>query len=349
MQEALRNASHSIYLESYIFLDDGVGREFVDILVAKAQQGVRVHLILDGLGSFWFSMQSVKRLQSAGAQVLSFQSLAFHRLLKSIRRLFHRNHRKTLIVDRRVGFIGGVNVRKEYADWLDLHLQIVGEAEVAPMVQSFARTWVLGGGLRRHVRELHRDTFEILKKKVRHIVYVFAHPYRRFRERSRVRHFYIEALRNAREHILIATPYFIPDPKLLRAFSDAIRRKVKIDLLVPLVVDVRILTIGMHAMFSRAHELGIKLHLLPTMMHGKAMIVDHKWGMVGSSNIDARSFFYNHEANIAFTNREMVDELARILRHWQSLAKPFDAVRWRRRSLWRKFLEKMAGALAPIL
>lgn len=349
MQEALRSAKESIYLESYIFLDDEIGREFVDILVEKAQQGLDVRLILDGIGSFWFSVAALKRLEAAGARVLSFQSLALRRVFKSVRRLFHRNHRKTLIIDRSIGFIGGVNVDNVTATWLDLHVKIEGVQEVEPMVHSFAKTWVIGGGKRRHVRSLFHLPLVRVRKKIRHIAYVFAHPYVRFKQRSRVRQLYMEALQNARERITIATPYFIPDKKLLDAFAKARRRNVQIDLLVPLFTDLRLVTFAMHDVFVRAHAMGVNLFLLPKMMHGKALVMDARWGTIGSSNIDSRSFFYNHEANITFTNREMVRDLLQIFDGWKRIARPFDAVRWGRRSWYRKVLEWVMGCISPIL
>lgn len=349
MQASLRSAKRSIYLESYIFLDDEIGHEFVDILVQKAQQGLDVRLILDGIGSWGFSVRSVRRLQDAGARVLSFQSLAPVRIVKSLRRLFHRNHRKTLIIDRTVGFIGGVNVKKEYASWLDLHLKIESEAAVNPMVHSFAKTWIRGGGKRRHVRDLLAHSTEMLRRKIRHLSYVFDRPVARFKERGVVRRLYIHAVHTAKRHIVIATPYFLPDKKLLAAFQQARQRGVQIELLIPLHADIRILNYALHGMFSVMHAMGAQLYVLPEMMHGKALVVDGEWGMVGSSNIDARSFFYNHEANVRFSNRTMVRDLLSILYTWRAQARTFDAIRWGRRSLWRKFCERMVGLVSPIL
>lgn len=320
MHEALAQARGSIYLESYIFLDDEVGRAFVDVLVSKAQQGVDVRLILDGLGSFWFSVQSIQRLRAAGARVVSFQSLAYRRFFKSLRRLNNRNHRKILIVDKRVGFIGGVNVRKEYQDWLDLHLRLEGEQILEPMVRSFGQTWIIGGGERRGVRHLLRGSRSRWRQRVRHLRYVFDHPYRRFRENSQVRHEYITACSRAKKSILIATPYFLPDKKLLEAMGEAIARGIQFRILVPGKIDVAILQQAMGRAIRHIHELGGSVYLLPSMMHGKALVVDNDYGMIGSSNIDPRSFFSNHEANVTFTQRAMVADLVNILKKWRVLA-----------------------------
>lgn len=349
IKRELKHAQSSIYLESFIFLDDDIGREFVDILVEKAQQGVEVKLILDGVGSFWFSTVSLKRLHEAGAHVLAFQSLAFRRIIKSFRRLFHRNHRKTLIIDKEIGFIGGVNFRKDFEDWYDLHMQIRGKEEVSPMVRSFGKTWVLGGGSKSLVSKLINHPVVQVKKSARVFKYIFSHPYKRFKERSRVRRLYINAMHNAKQRILIATPYFLPDKKLLDAMIKAIKRGISITVLVPRYTDILLATHAMHALFPRLHAEGIELHLSDKMMHGKAMIVDSSLGMIGSSNIDPRSFFYNHEANITFNSRAMITELEGILLAWQTKAWQFDPKGWEKRPWYVRMLRWIAEAFSPIL
>ncbi len=349
MRAALTQAHDSIYLESYIFLDDDVGRAFVDILVRKAQQGVDVRLILDGLGSFWFSVHSIQRLRAAGARVVSFQSLAYRRFFKSLRRLNNRNHRKILIVDKRVGFIGGVNVRKEYREWLDLHLRLEGSELIEPMVRSFGQTWVIGGGERRGVRHLLRGSSVQWRRRVQHLRYVFDHPYRRFRENSQVRREYIAACRRAKQSITIATPYFLPDKKLLAAFAAAMERGIHLRILVPGQIDVAILHEAMGRTIRKVHELGASVYLLPTMMHGKALVMDATYGMIGSSNIDPRSFFSNHEANITFTKPEMVKDLIKILEKWRHVAAPFRPSRDFKSTLAQWVLGLVGRLLTPLL
>lgn len=349
MREALGNAHSSIYLESYIFLDDEVGRAFVDVLVSKAQQGVDVRLILDGLGSFWFSVQSIQRLRAAGARVVSFQSLAYRRFFKSLRRLNNRNHRKILIVDKCVGFIGGVNVRKEYSDWLDLHLRLEGEELVEPMVRSFGKTWLIGGGERRGVRQLLRVSSIPWRKRVRHLRYVFDHPYRRFRENSQVRREYIAACSRAKHTITIATPYFLPDKKLIQAFGAAMQRGIQIRILIPSDIDVAILHEAMSRSVKKIHALGAAVYLLPTMMHGKALVMDATYGMIGSSNIDPRSFFSNHEANITFTKPAMVKDLVGILERWRLLASPYRPARDFKATLAQWILGLVGRLFTPLL
>ena len=349
MKKALSQSQSSIYLESFIFLDDAIGREFVDILVEKAQQGVEVKLILDGVGSFWFSALSLKRLRDAGAHVLSFQSLAFRRVVKSFRRLLHRNHRKTLIIDKQVGFIGGVNLKKAFEDWHDLHVQISGREQVAPMVRSFGKTWVLGGGSKSLVTKLINHPVTQVKKSARVVKYIFSHPYKRFKERSRVRRLYISALEQARQRVLIATPYFLPDSSLLDAMAKAARRGVMVQVILPRNPDIKIVTYAMHSLFPRLNAMGIDLYLTDKMMHGKAMVVDHNLGMVGSSNIDPRSFFYNHEANITFAVEQMVAELEEILKTWRAAAWKFDPKGWGKQSWYVRMLRWLGELVSPIL
>ncbi len=349
MKDALRQAERSIYLESYVFVDDEIGHAFVDILVERAQAGLDVKVVLDGIGSFWFSVSALRRLQAAGAKVLSFQSLAFKRIFKSFRRLFHRNHRKVLIIDRRVGFIGGVNVRKDFGHWLDVHVKIVGEDWVAPLVRSFAKIWLHGGGVRHHVKTLLRHPIRRAKEQARHIKFVFTHPYRRFKEHSAIRRVYLNAMRQAKQRVVIATPYFLPDKKLMAAMEKAIARGVTIDVITPLFSDIALITYAIHARIPTFHHMGITLHLLGRMMHGKALVVDGNFGMVGSSNIDPRSFFYNHEADLSFTKKKMVSDLDGILRSWKKEAKLFDPQEWKARPIRNQILEQIGEWMSPIL
>ncbi len=349
MKRALRRAEHSIFLESYILIDDEAGHEFVNILVEKAQAGLDVKIIFDGFGSWWFSYSTIKRLKKAGAKVLSFQSLALKRIVKSFRRLFHRNHRKILVIDNKIGFIGGVNVYKESRDYYDLHLKIQNKDVVAPMIRSFGTSWVKGGGDHRHVKNLLRHPIKNFKKKFKQFAFIFAHPYKKFKTRSKIRKLYITSLRKARKAILITTPYFLPDKKLKLAFQKAIKRGVRIEVVVPMKGNHGPVNHAMHSMFPELHALGVKFYLLKEMIHAKALVVDHKLGMVGSSNMDSRSLFYNHEANIVFTNREMIGDLRRILNKWKKQSTVFTPDFWKGHSFLDKVLQKIWSIWSPIL
>src|SRR3989344_8687832 len=147
MLEAIKGAQRSIYLETYIFEDDLTSRRFLDVLNEKSRQGIVVKIIIDSIGSFWFRSKTKKELEKSGVEVLFFSPLiAWRNPYYLIRKFwFYRTHRKILVVDEEIGFLGGVNIGQKFAQWLDLHIQLTGPV-VRHLVKSFRRSYRFCGG-----------------------------------------------------------------------------------------------------------------------------------------------------------------------------------------------------------
>jgi len=335
---AISQAKKSIYWEVYMFVDDVVGTRFFDVLKQKVKEGVDVKLIVDFWGSFSLSQKSIENLRNAGIDILLFRQKKFS--LSHFRAWWmDRTHRKVLIIDEHIGFIGGVNIQKDMGHWQDIHIRLRGKV-VRSLLRSFARTYMMCGGDKKQVKHLLK-----YKYRVEHsgIDFVYDHY---GRKKFGARDWYIQAFKKARERVVLFSPYYFPDKQLLRAMWDARKRGVRIDLVIPFRSDLRLVTYAAYAWFSLLHTKGVQIHLMKkNMMHGKGVIVDDEWAMVGSSNVEHGSLYHNQEANIRFRDKRMVKKLKRILDRWILDADLFDAPRWGRRGRWQRIKEFFSHAM----
>jgi len=308
MHEAILNAHESIYWEIYSLIDDQTGRPFVDALCQRALAGLEIKIIIDAIGSYEMSQPGLKRLRAAGVDIIFYNSLAPRWSLRGwARSLWQRNHRKVLVIDKKISFVGGVNVAAGYCDWDDLHIQIIG-MEVAPLLRGFARSYIRGGGERKKVRHLLRLRFKNewteIKNRFR---YILQSPLNN--NFSRSKKVFFKTLSKAKYNFNLLTPYFVPDKKFFELVSLAKKRGVKIDLFLPLRSDHLFLEWVAGFYSKMAHKHGINVFFSHKMNHGKAMTCDSEVGFVGSINFTQRSFFNNEESGVYFRDVAMVKDM----------------------------------------
>lgn len=341
MLVALRNAQKSIYWEVYTLVDDSIGNRFFDILVEKSKQGIDVKLILDYWGSFGLSRKKMSELKAIGMDIRFFEDRK-RRFLIWWGLFGSRTHRKVLIIDEKIGFVGGVNVERSMKNWLDIHVAIRGKM-VRTLLRSFAKSYIMCGGDKKKVSDLfkynHRvahDTIDLITD-------------RPDLNKSQAKKKYIEALLRARERVILFSPYYFPDRQFLAALWKAKKNGVRVDLLIPFRSDLRIASYTAYAWFSLMQRWGVKVHLMPQMMHGKGVIMDDEWAMIGSSNIDRLSFQHNHELNLRFHDKRVVRKLKRVVTRWIAHSKPFNSERWEKRGRLHKFKEWIAVKVYRVL
>lgn len=305
MLRAIAGARHSIYCEMYIFVDNTPGHGFFDILARKAQEGVRVRVIIDALGSAELKSSAIHHAREAGVELLFFSYWLKH------------THKKILVVDEKIAFVGGVNVHKLFKKWNDLQVRLKGPI-VKSIIRSFARTYKLCGGADPLVLSWNSKKTKLRKAKL----FILEH----WRPESRllVKKHYQETIGNARKSIVIVTPYFAPQRWLVGALHQAILRGVAVHILLPEYTDLRYMNRVNYFYIYRLHSLGAFIHLSPEMNHAKAMLIDDAEGMVGSQNIDPLSFRYNVEAGIFFREEAMVKKLKEIVEEWKKKSFLFD-------------------------
>jgi cardiolipin synthase len=301
---AIANAKKSIYLEMYIFQNDMEEFNFFNLLKEKAKQGLEVKLILDSFGSASLRDSAVSELEKTGVEILSLSYL------------LHRMHRKVLVVDERIAFIGGVNIYKTSRFWNDLMVRIKGNL-VEKVVVSFAKSYLNAGG--RDPRLLSKNSKIALEKMDTWLV-----EHSPVRKKFYLKKIYKRYLNKAEESIVLITPYFIPRRWLRAALHQAVLRGVNVEILVPKNVDRFIVDRVNYFYIYKLAKLGIKFFMEEKMNHGKAIIIDEKEAMVGSQNLDFLSFDFNSEVGIFFKDRETVLKLCYIAKEWKKDSILFD-------------------------
>ena len=352
MYEAINQAQSSIYWECYILLNNTSTHEFYTLLEQKARAGVRVRVVIDSIGTFWnWKLWSVRRsLESAGAEIFYFNRLfPWWNPVQLRNWWFMRNHRKVLIVDERVGFLGGVNIAEEFRQWFDLHVRVEGSI-VKHLLRSFAYSYRVSGGTDPEVLRFRRAPILRLKNSRLQSSYLPFSPLRA--PSARIRHIYERMFARAKKRITIVTPYFMPHRWFLESLQKAKDRGVDVRVLLPLDPQSRWVTLVNTLYACQAIQRGITVEYGKndgiSMNHSKAVLIDDREGMIGSANIDANSIDNNFEANVVFRRRDMVIRLKNIIRRWSKGARSL-----RRESMHAGFvhrlLERGALLLQPYL
>ncbi|MDP1718973.1 MAG: phosphatidylserine/phosphatidylglycerophosphate/cardiolipin synthase family protein [bacterium] len=314
MLEAVNSAQKSIFLESFILKDDPKTHHLLEAVRVKAESGVKVKIVLDRAGSFWFGTFDRQAFAKAGAEVVVFN------------RWINHTHRKSLIVDEVVGFIGGVNISGEYANWLDLHLQTTGIL-VKKLLSSFAKVYFLSGGRDEEVLKFRKWKFQKLNSSLYKAKTWLIERWPFYGRRSLVK-YYKKKCAEARKKITIVSPYFIPQPWLFKALKKAAVRGVKIEVIMPASTDHSLIQLAHHYIWKNLSPM-IDFFLMPEMNHAKVLLVDDHEGLVGSNNMDALSFDFNLEASVIFQRKDMILDLKVILKKWKEQATLFDKTKFK--------------------
>ncbi len=337
MLKAIKGAKKSIYWESYILSDDTDTHNFFGALKQKAVAGVRVKIIVDSLGSFWLSSEAIQKLKDSGAEVLFYNRLLpWWNPYRLKHWWFNRNHKKMLIVDEEVAFVGGVNVAKRSSNWLDLHVELRGVI-VRYIIRSFAASYELCGG-----KDKIKYRGVLSKSKIK----IFHHS--PLTDKEVLRKYYKISCLNAKKSIVIATPYFVPPAWLMRCLRGAVRRGVRVELIIPKKTDYWLATLANYTLISLIYRPGMNFFLTESMIHAKAFLVDGKEGLIGSQNIDAFSFDYNLESGIMFQRKDMVKDLKEIFDGWKKDSEEMVFQKEGRKWYWR-LGEAIFLALRPYL
>jgi cardiolipin synthase len=345
--DAVQAARHHVHLEYFIIRSDETGTQLLELLTAKAKAGVQVRLLFDSWGALKLKRRLLRPLLAAGGQAVPFLPL---NPLRSWIQVNLRNHRKILVADGRVAFTGGMNIGNEYLGknpafgyWRDTVLRLEGPA-VAGFQRIFAEDWHFAA------REPldGPDFFPTLPAAGDSCVQVIEsgpdQPYNSIRE------VYFAAILAARQRVWIATPYFVPDAGLLDALRLARFRGVEVRLLCLLRPDHFLSFYATRYYWTDMLALGVKIYQYAKgMMHSKLMMVDGKWAMMGSANLDNRSLHLNFEAGCILHTTARVAELEAAFERDLSDSLPLDADVFAHRSLASRLAENACRLFSPIL
>ena len=307
MLQAIASARHEVLMEMYWFGSDATGWRFAEAMMNKAREGVPVALIYDAVGSLDTNAQVFAAMRAAGVHVIDYNPIAPWRRRFRFGVVNRRNHRKMLMVDRRVGFTGGVNLGDEWASeaeggggWRDDMVRIEGLA-VTSMRTIFLHTW------NRLIREERDGVVGDVGDEIPPAHYageseakvrVLANHY--LGERRAIRATYLERVRRAKRSVYITNSYFVPDRSIRRALTRAARRGVDVRVLLPGESDVPAVSYASRRMYGWLMASGIKLHeWRGNVLHAKTAVIDGEWTTVGTYNLDYRSWRFNLEVTVA--------------------------------------------------
>jgi cardiolipin synthase A/B len=343
MLQAIKASTQSVNLECYIFHPGEIADQFIDALIERARAGVKVTIVADAIGSARLAGARVRRLRAAGCRLEFYQPLRWYRLA----RINNRTHRELLVVDGRVGFVGGAGIADWWAiahgttrSWRDTMARLEGPV-VTALQGVFVENWleccreILIGNEYFPPLSTAGDTTALVVK---------SSPSDRATVSRVVFQLLIDAACN---EVLIATPYFLPDRALRRVLVDTVRRGVPLSVIVPgSNTDQRWVRLASRRNYGRLLEAGVRIfEYEQAMIHTKVLIVDQTWGVLGTTNIDNRSFEHNDEVNIVMRDDAIARRLIADYQRDVADSREITLDAWKGRPLW----EKVIGTVAWIL
>jgi cardiolipin synthase len=354
MFAALSTATNSINLETFIFTDDKVGRQFADLLIAARRRGVQTNVIYDGFGSMATSGQFFDGMRRAGVSVVEFNPLnplrAKRGLLKSVKQ---RDHRKLLIVDGKTAFTGGINISGDYEHglsgrprasdvpemWRDTDVEIQGPA-VNQLQRLFVAHWYEQTGHLLAVADYFPDADHPGATMVRVIGSTQDAGF------SQMYVTLVSAIWHAEHRVYITTAYFAPDPQLLRALERAARRGVDVELILPRHSDYAVARYAAQTHYEELLTAGVRIYEREdVILHAKTATIDGVWSTVGSTNLDWLSFASDDEINVTILDPEFAARMEQAFAADREQSRQITLQSWERRSYRVRMRDWMAGSV----
>ncbi|GLH63582.1 cardiolipin synthase [Parageobacillus sp. G301] len=347
--EELEKATHHIHLEYYIVRHDEVGQKLKTILIEKAKKGVHVRFLYDAVGSWKLSKTYIQELRNAGVEMIPFSPVRLPFLSNTIN---FRNHRKIIVIDGTIGFVGGLNIGDEYLGkdkyfgfWRDTHLWIRGEA-VRTLQLIFLQDWYYMTG-----KTLL--TPEYLSPELVHydgqggVQLIAGGPDQKWEV---IKHLYFAMITSAQRSIWIASPYFVPDEDILTALKIAALSGLDVRILAPKRPDKKIVFYASRSYFPELLEAGVKIYEYSKgFLHSKIMIVDGELASIGTANMDMRSFHLNFEVNAFLYHTDSTKKLVVDFLEDLKEASPIDYETFQQRPLSIRVVESVSRLLSPLL
>ncbi len=305
----LKAAKKHIHISFYIIHDDDISLQFFDILKKKAREGVEVRLIADYIGAKKVTKEMIEGLRTAGGHFVFSQKVKLPFLFYSLQ---VRNHQKITIIDGKIGYLGGFNIGKEYINldpkltpWRDYHLKFTGEG-VQDIQTCFLKDWQRDANVQIEGQEAYFPALE--KGQYEHKISPTEGVY--------LENIFSELIQSAKHSIRIGSPYFIPGKKAFRELQNAVKRGVKLEILVPIMSDHPLVKEASYHYLRTLIRLGAHVYQYKTgFYHAKVLIIDKEICDVGTANFDKRSFYLNLEINCFTYDREYIEQVTQVFEH----------------------------------
>ncbi len=360
MLSAIENAKDHINMETYIFEDDEVGRQFAAVLMAKQRIGVQVNLIYDSVGSFDTPKEFFTVMRESGINVLEFNPINPLEARKDWD-VNQRDHRKLLIVDGKVAFVGGINISSVYSSgsfgrssktskvnnqgipWRDTHLKLAGPV-IAEFQKMFVATWAQQKGDALALKEYFPVLLNQGNEVVRAIGSSPEEPY------SQIYATLLSAINSAETQVFLTNAYFVPDPQLLAALKEAVVRGVEVKLLLPQKTDSNLVFYASRSYYDELLSANVKIYEHQVaLLHAKTALIDGVWSTIGSTNLDWRSFVNNQEINAVMLGQDFGTQMQLLFEKDLASSKQITLEQWRQRPISARVKEKAARLWARLL
>jgi cardiolipin synthase len=349
MFAAIGQAKDHINMETYIIEDDEIGRHFIDLLIRKQLSGVQVNLIYDSVGSINTPREFFKPLQASGVNVLEFNPVN-PLLARKYWQVNRRDHRKLLIVDGQVAFVGGINISSVYSSglsgrfkstrgnlhWRDTHLRMAGPV-VSEFQKLFMATWSEQNGPPLAARVYFPIPADKGNEVVRAIGSSPEEPY------SQIYATLLSAINSSETRVFLTNAYFVPDPHLLAALKEAAQRGVDVRLLLPEKIDSAMVYYASRSYYDELLSAGVKIYQRQdALLHAKTALIDGVWSTIGSTNLDWRSFLYNQEIDAIILGQGFGAQMQDLFEKDLESSKLVTIEAWRKRPLGSRIREMAA-------
>lgn len=349
----VEQAKHHIHMEYFNFRNDSIANKLFDILTVKAKEGVHVRLLFDAFGN-WSNNRPLKKkhlkaIRSTGIEIVKFDPINF----PYINHVFHRDHRKIVVIDGEVGYTGGMNIADYYINglpkigqWRDMHMRIEGSS-VYDLQDIFLKMW--NKETKQNIKgeeyypPIQKPEYRTGKK----IAIVDRNPRSTPKQMRRI---IAQSIRSAKYNIQIINPYFVPTNSIKKEIKKAIKRGVKVEIMISSKSDIGFTP---DASFYISHQLmkkGADIYLYNNgFHHSKIMMIDHSFCTVGSTNLNSRSLRWDYETNAFIFDKETTDELVQMFENDKKESTLMTKENWKKRPGWNRFVGWFAHLFTPFL
>ena len=353
--QAIEQAKHHVHLEYFNFRNDSIANSLFELLGRKAKEGVEIRAIFDAFGNFSnnqpLKKKHLKEIRAKGIEIVKFDPLRF----PWINHVFHRDHRKIVVIDGEIGYTGGMNIADYYieglpeiGDWRDMHIRIEGTA-VNELQDIFLDMWNkctkqgIGGTA---YYPLKKDSINS-SLPLKNVAIVDRYP----RKNPKVmREVYAHAIENAENKIQIINPYFTPTKTIKRAIKKAVKKGTKVEIMIPGKSDIGFTPDAALYTANQLRKKGADIYIYNGgFHHSKIMMVDSLYCTVGSTNLNSRSLHYDYEVNAFVFDKETTHELIQMFQEDKEDSTLLTADMYKKRTPWKKFIGWFAHLFTPFL
>lgn len=353
LKEDLLNAKESINMEYYIFGDDKIGNEIMDILLQKAREGVKVKFLYDSVGCKKAGRSFFGQLRKVGGEVAEFFPPFMHIRWINLK-LNYRNHRKIVVIDGKIAYTGGINIRddhmglkKKLSPWRDTHIRIEGSG-VFPLQNIFFNDWRYASNDPQSTKDFIKEGyFPTPKKRGETTVQVLASG--PASPNPDLKQAFIKLLTNAKKRVYIQTPYFVPDDSVYEAIKIALDSGVEVRLMLPKKSDKKVVYLPTISYAEEMMKLGVKVYLYHGFLHSKTLVVDNDKLVIGTCNIDNRSFNLNFEDDVYMYSYKLNKEYSRQFEEDMKNSTLADAQYFKKYTFFNKLAQAFYRLLSPLL